>query len=189
MANKTGKQLEVELDSLLGKAGEAHYDRLKIADQLLQDKDWIAGNGQGSIDKALTYLEKRYFADLIGRLTLVGLLDVFHHTSLADWKRHHFDFNALWSEWKASQRPRPRPTKAGAAAPKSPSERVATPAEFKAMPQSRQESEHMRALALLAKAEKRIGELEQENAALKRENAALKSQLKAFRELANQKIA
>ncbi len=183
---KTDKQLEAELMQYAQSAGKNHFERLRIADQLLRSEDWIQSNGQGNLDRALSYLERRYFADLLGSMTLVALLECYQNVPFKEWERQHFDFQKIWGEWKASTRPAPQPRQRNS----TQGVRGAAPIQvFNQLSPPQQSREYERSLSALEKSQRRVEELEQENAALKRENAALKGQLKAFRELANQKIA
>jgi peptidoglycan hydrolase CwlO-like protein len=85
-----------QLQELLGKTGETHYQRIKLAAEILADNEWILNHFGGDTLKAETMLEQRYFADLCGAVTIRRLLLVFRHFPLIEqWKIHHFNFTKM----------------------------------------------------------------------------------------------
>lgn len=136
MKESTRKALN-ELRSRRHLAGREHYERLKLAKQILADRDWVddpAGGG-GNPDTALKRLEDDFFADICGQYSLCQLLEVLHHfPSFAAWEKHKFNFGKMFSEYLQSLKPAPKPKKSAPA----PTNGYPTPAEWERMPTGEQ---------------------------------------------------
>jgi hypothetical protein len=98
------------LGELLNKAGELLFERLTLARELIQDKDWIAESFTGNLDRAADLLEKQYLGDLCGAVQfwrLMALRDRFK--TLDDWRKHHFNItklSAIYDKEKPKRQPR-----------------------------------------------------------------------------------
>ena len=75
--NKRTTEKLVELKELAGMAGKNVFRRIKLADEVLSDKDWIAASFDGQEDKALAIVENEYFTDFRGFITVGEMRQVY----------------------------------------------------------------------------------------------------------------
>lgn len=82
--------------TMLGKAGEMHYTRIKLAKEILSDKDWLVSNFNGDQVRAGEALEKNYFGDLCGAISFWRLLRILEEfPNLSDWEKHKFNLTEM----------------------------------------------------------------------------------------------
>lgn len=173
----TGTEIYTELRSLLNAAGDKHYQRIKLADQLLKDKAWVRSPewGGGDEDKAIDLLERTCFADLCGLITLPQLLDILHHIpDIREWQRCRFNLRQMWADWRAKQKPTPAPR--AERVRKLPVE-LTPPLQFPEMTPSKQRKEYERAVRIIETDAEKIQRLTAENTALRQENEQLKAEI------------
>jgi DNA repair exonuclease SbcCD ATPase subunit len=98
---KTPQQLLAKLRDLSKSAGENYYERISIADTLLQDKHWLEAEHAGSDFKAAKALEDHYFHDLSGAMGLFDLLHIFRkHPEQKDWEKHGYNLKKMYATLK-----------------------------------------------------------------------------------------
>lgn len=100
--------LLVKLRELADQAGNNYYQRVKIIDQLLNDRQWVSESFCGDDYKAAQSLETDYLHDLSGSITvwqLVGIYRKFPNES--GWKQHNYNLRTLLEKSK------PEPEKRG----------------------------------------------------------------------------
>ncbi len=174
----SGNELFAQLVAMRNEAGETHYQRIFIANRLLQDRAWVespAGGG-GNEDRALDRLEQECFGDLCGAISLPQLLEIFHNVpNLSDWKKHRFNLSKIWASWKAQQKPKmkkhDRPERQLATRTFTP------PLEFEQLTAAKARNEYERAYKAVESTAEKIIRLEQENAELREENGKLKTEI------------
>jgi hypothetical protein len=175
----TSSQIYAKLLSLRDSTGERHYERIKLASQLLADHDWVAdpAGGGGDESKALDRLEAEAFADICGIISLPQLLEIFHHVpDLADWKKAKFNLRKIWADYNASR----KPTTSAAQERRQSAARnnsLPTPEVLNQATLAETRSYCNKTLVLLSKKDQRIAELEEENATLKAEAQRLRDLL------------
>lgn len=109
------QQIYIELVNLRNQAGTNIYQRLKLADQLLSDRDWVCrpDGGGGDESRAIDRLEDDCFGDLCGALSLPQMLEVMHATPDEKvWKQNKYNLRKMWQNMKdaqAASRPTSRP--------------------------------------------------------------------------------
>lgn len=104
----TGREMYAELVNLRNQAGQNIYQRLKIADQLLSNKDWVEDEtqGGGDISKACDRLEQDCFADLCGVLSLPQMLEIYkHYKSEKTWRDNKYNLRKMYWAMKEVQKP------------------------------------------------------------------------------------
>lgn len=100
------RQLLARLKSLLGEAGRNYYERIKIAESLLTDRQWVASEHGGDDYKAAEVLEDEYFHDLCGLMGLWDLLHIYRRfPELKDWEANGFHLRKMFDQLKAEHRP------------------------------------------------------------------------------------
>lgn len=86
----------VMLRTMLGKAGEMHYSRIKLAQEIISDKEWLVTNFNGDQILAGEALEKNYFGDLCGAISFWRLLRIIEEfPNIKDWKEHKFNLTKM----------------------------------------------------------------------------------------------
>ncbi len=183
----TGTEMFAELISLRNEAGEKHYQRVKLAANLLKDKDWVespAGGG-GDENRALDRLEVECFGDLCGLVSLTNLLELLHHfPKLEDWQRHKFNPSRMWVEYSQKT----KGTKKKDSTPRKVAE-LPTVAEFEQFSPNTQKRTYERVLNRIETDIQKIERLEQENSALREENKTLKARIRDIKDGARKLIA
>lgn len=97
-----------ELAELRDKSGATLYKRLRLAQELLSDPDWVRSpsGGGGHEGAALDRLEDNYFADVCGALSLPNMLEVLRRVpDEAVWKANKYNLRRMWGEMQARQSP------------------------------------------------------------------------------------
>ncbi len=159
LSQMTESQILADLRELTEAVGSNHYQRIKLADQLMQRREWIASSFKGDDYRAAEMLEEEFFHDLSGAMTIWNLLTIYRKFPLEkDWKAKQYNLRMLLSACKP-----PVSEKAGKQERKS-----VKYAEFEATQQRAKEAEFQ-----LKRKEKeiesyrlRVTELEQENSRL-----------------------
>jgi HAMP domain-containing protein len=92
----TTSEKVVQLHSLLGKAGAMHFERIKLAKEIISDNQWIISNFNGDESLAAEALEEDYLGDLCGAINfwrLMNIIEVF--PNIKDWERHKFNLTKM----------------------------------------------------------------------------------------------
>lgn len=93
--NSTSEKI-ILLWSMLGKAGEMHYKRIKLAKEIISDKEWLATNFNGDQLRAGQAIEKNYFGDLCGAISFWRLLAIFEEfPNMSDWEKYKFNLTHM----------------------------------------------------------------------------------------------
>ena len=86
----------MQLQNLLGQAGELHYKRIKLAKEIIDDAQWVLTHFGGNLHKAEALLEKQYFGDLCGAISFRRLLLIYERfPDIETWRKHHFNLTHL----------------------------------------------------------------------------------------------
>ncbi len=87
-----------QLINLRDQAGDAHYRRVVLADQLLKSRQWVeaADGGGGNESVAIDRISDTYLADIVGLVSLPEMLDILHNfPDVKLWRQHKFSFVAM----------------------------------------------------------------------------------------------
>lgn len=104
---QTSAKLLARLGDLIATAGANYYERIQIADTLIQDKEWLLAEFKGDDYKAAEVLEEQYFHDLSGSLTIWQLMHVYRKfPNEADWRKHKYNLRKLFELTKPEPTPR-----------------------------------------------------------------------------------
>lgn len=98
----------VQLHSMLGKAGEMHFERIKLAKEIISDNQWIVTNFNGDEQRAAETLEEDYFGDLCGAINfwrLMNIIEVF--PDVEEWRKHKFNLTKLSALVDSKQKKKP----------------------------------------------------------------------------------
>lgn len=99
MAKSTSKrrtpQMLAELKRLADEASDNLYKRIALADQVLDDVEWIAENFGGSDLKAADALASEYFRDLGGFISLGKLRAMYREITADEWKECRYNVAAV----------------------------------------------------------------------------------------------
>lgn len=101
-------QMYAELIRLRNNAGEVLYKRLKIARDLLADREWVQSPEQGGGDEAqaIDRLEEFCFAEVCGALSLSQMLEILREVpQQAAWKANKYNLRAMYAEMRARRVP------------------------------------------------------------------------------------
>lgn len=174
-----------QLHRLAQKAGEAIYDRVFMAQQVLADDVWLREHHKGRYDLGVSALEGTCFPELSAAFSLdrlLTLLGAFPDREF--WREKKWNLTLLWACYQA------RVKNEG---PKTP------PGQKKNQPQQKQESEEPetpvsefqhqldRTTHLLAQQETELTRLRRENEELRQRVATLENQLSEMeKQLKNQ---
>lgn len=87
------------------------YERLKLANEVMLDTDWIEQSFHGSDIQAMDYLEVSFFSVLAGTYTLGAMLSMFRkYPDRESWSRYKYNINAMMiamrEDEKESREPR-----------------------------------------------------------------------------------
>lgn len=94
-------KLLAQLQELIDSAGSNYFKRTNIANELMQDREWIASNFDGDDYKAATVLEVKYFHDLSGSMTIWMLLQIYRKfPEESAWKAMKYNLRALYVKCK-----------------------------------------------------------------------------------------
>lgn len=166
-------QVIAKLKEMAGKAGEAVYERLKLASQVLDDNAWIAEAHNGDEFAAQKAIEDGCFGDLCGAMTLGELLTVFRaYPSIEAW-RPHFNLKAMMAKYEAAQ------TQAATEQDK-PARTVIKKADYEAVTRKLEDADYQlkREREALRAKETEVERLRRENEELRIDKARLEGQVK-----------
>lgn len=112
MANKlTAGEMLARLKELADQAGRNYYERIKLADSLLQDRAWLQASFASDDYKAAEYLEAECFHDLSGSMTVWQLLHIYRKfPDESEWRKRKWNLRTLYdlckpkAEGKGSKR-------------------------------------------------------------------------------------
>lgn len=94
-------KLLAQLQELINAAGSNYFKRISIANELMQDREWIASNFGDDDYKAATVLEVKYFHDLSGSMTIWMLLQVFRKfPEESAWRTAKYNLRTLYAKCK-----------------------------------------------------------------------------------------
>jgi len=97
----TSAQALARLATLSEDAGTNYYERIQLADQLMQDRNWLATNFKSDDYAAAEMLETKYFHDLSGSMTVWMLLHIYRKfPNQADWKAQKYHLRTLYAMCK-----------------------------------------------------------------------------------------
>ena len=173
---KTNEAL-AKLKTMASKAGEALYERIALAAQVLKDREWLDAEFGGDFDNAHEAIEVEYFPEMtaFGLGKLLDLLETF--PTVEAWRTHKFNVQRLWAE-RTEQRqaergdPKPRTSK---------TEKIQADAdarvEKEVIARSKAEDVARERDARVIMLEARIKELEAENHQMRGELAAMRRML------------
>ena len=157
-------KLLAKLAELIELAGANYYQRISIANELMQDKEWIGRDFKGDDYKAAEMLEVKYFHDLSGSMTIWMLLQIFRkYPDESTWQANKYNLRSLYAKCKPAPSERQAPVRVKLADFER-VEQEAKEAKFvvqklkKEVSQKETEVEQLR---------KRVGQLESENTRLK----------------------
>ena len=151
------------LKELINDAGRNYYERVKIADQLLSNKVWMESAYGGDDYKDAEMLEREYFHDLSGSMSIFELLQIYRKfNNEGDWKKHNYNLKVLYAQCKKVESSRSRTT-----VKLADFEAVqAEAAEFKFKYKENEKQLKIK-MSCIEKLEERVRELENENAELR----------------------
>lgn len=177
----TGSEMYVRLRNLCNKAGVTHYDRIKLASELLQDRGWVTSpdGGGGDENQAIDRLEKDCFGDLVGLIHLPNLLELYHNVpDIEDWQKARFDLKKIWSDWKSRQTPKKvTKTEVQYRATKD----LTPPLSFPELTPAQAKKEYTRVYQATETQAEKIVRLEDRVAVLEKENATLKEEISRYK--------
>ncbi len=85
-----------ELASLMRASGQNYYRRIQIADQILQNKDWVLESFRGDPHKAADVLEEKYFHDLCGVVSIWDLMQIYRRfPEEKDWESYGYNLRVM----------------------------------------------------------------------------------------------
>lgn len=94
-------EILAKLKAMATKAGEAIFERAKLADEVLTDKAWLDSEFQGDHDRAMEVVEADYFPELATAFGLSSLLTLAREfPDVATWRQHKFNLSKLWAEYE-----------------------------------------------------------------------------------------
>lgn len=98
----TTKQRLARLREMRDSSGEALFERLGLAVQLMGDAEWVAEYGDDF--GALEFLETEYFGDLCGAIHMVDLIKLRQRfIEFAAWRRNKWNVRAMLAELRTEQ--------------------------------------------------------------------------------------
>lgn len=176
----TASQMIARLDVLVKEAGANYYERVRLTDALLQDRDWLLSQFRGDDYRAAEVLEKKYFHDLSGSMTVWMLLAVYRKfPDEADWKKHNHNLRDLYDKSRQGTTDRRTPR------------RTVKVTEFEAVQQKAKEVEfHNRKLSKdLKEREDELTTLRKKVEQLERENLRLKGRIEELERIVQGRLA
>jgi hypothetical protein len=85
-----------QLRTLLGQTGILHHKRIKLAKEIIDDKQWILTNFGGDEFRAAEVLEKEYFGDLCGAINFWRLIKIIEeYPDVKDWETFNFNLTEM----------------------------------------------------------------------------------------------
>ncbi len=106
----TSAKLLAKLAELTDLAGANYYQRISIANELMQDREWIVAECKGDDYHAAAILETKYFHDLSGSMTIWMLLTIFRkYPEESSWKAAKYNLRHLYSKCKPAPADRAAP--------------------------------------------------------------------------------
>lgn len=113
----TTTQKIAELKSLSEQNDKNTFQRVKLATEILDDRDWVAQAYEGDEDLAVKAIEDNYFRGISGYVSLYTLREVYRMFPLEEaWAEYHYDICAMETKWgvarkaedEQSAKPKPR---------------------------------------------------------------------------------
>jgi hypothetical protein len=99
--------MKARLGALVRQAGVNYFERATLANELLQDKDWIAAALGGSDWKAVELLQAEFFHDLAGTIHLTDLIRLVQHwPDEKDWRAFGYHLGKMMKALKPAHKPR-----------------------------------------------------------------------------------
>jgi hypothetical protein len=99
---KTTTQKLAHMMELATLGGESLYERIALAEEVLQDAEWIDTHYRNQ-GEAMDYLHDKYFADQ-SWLSMTRILTVYRKfPHLEEWRKYKFDLYAMWNECKPAR--------------------------------------------------------------------------------------
>ena len=100
MVQSTAKLL-ARLKELSDDAGVNYYERISIADSLMQDREWLKTSFKSDDYAAAEYLQDTFFHDLSGSMTIWMLLQIYRKfPNKTDWKNEGYNLRTLYAKCK-----------------------------------------------------------------------------------------
>ncbi len=92
----TTKQNLARLKVLADQAGNAHFERARLAAAVLDDRTYLAANYHGDEGKCLDDLTKSYFKDVAGLMSISELIAIYREfPDESVWKTELYDLSLL----------------------------------------------------------------------------------------------
>src|ERR1035438_4251480 len=93
--NNSGTAL-ARLRVLIGQAGSNYFERISIASDLLDNQEWLLVAYQGDAFDAANMLEKLYFHDLCGAMTIWEILHIYQKfPTEKKWEAHKYNLKKM----------------------------------------------------------------------------------------------
>lgn len=100
----SASKLLARLQELSEQSGKNYYERIHIADTLLQDREWLKTEFVGDDYKAAESLEAKYFHDLSGSMTVWMLLQIYRRfPNEKDWQKCSYNLRTLYGMCKPAK--------------------------------------------------------------------------------------
>lgn len=106
MTKRNPREILAELIKARNVAGANLHARLKLADELLSNKEWVEdpSGGGGDASRAIDRLERDCFGPEAG-MSLPEMLEVLAAIPQESvWKQNHYNIKKMWLEMKERQR-------------------------------------------------------------------------------------
>lgn len=182
---KRTREILKELETKVGQAGKAAFQRLGLALELLADQDWVAE--KGSLSNAHRFIQKEYFGDLCLAVRIETLLEIRREfTNEHDWESRKWDLQVLRAEIVTRrQKDNPERTRKTATIKELETlqnEKNKLEIQHQQLSQTLDQEKHCR-VEETDHLKARIKELENENNKLKCENERLKGRLEELEKI------
>lgn len=169
-----------QLRTLMGQAGELHHQRIKLAKEIINDKEWVQTNFNGDDFRAAEVLEKEYFGDLCGAISFWRLLKIIDEfPDIEDWKKRKFNLTEMSAEIDARNRSKRSRGTRWSVSQKEYEELEAEKNRFQKLYSSKN-SEVENQTIRIKELEEAVRQLTKENANLKGQVAELESLIETF---------
>ena len=98
-----GKALK-RLHELHGQAGPNIYERIRLASELLANRQWVESQHTGDEAKAGDWLQEQYFQDIGGLISVYMMRSMYDALPESTWKEYKYNLKAL--RWEYQERTR-----------------------------------------------------------------------------------
>lgn len=171
------KQALSQLKKLVKEATNNVYARIRHADTVMQDTQWIEEVHDGSDLKAQDALQSEFFPDLNGYITLGKLRAMYHNVSEEEWKKNRFDIAAVEIVYESQAE----------SGPKDPRERTSWKKEAEKLADEveRYKLAHKQSSELARKLQEEVEQLRAEVERLVLENSKLLGRLEQMEQFAH----